>query len=306
MNREAVALGTPVYTTYGGRLGGVDEALIRSGRLRPLTDPRAIELVKRGRGRGSDRGATRPPVETILGTVGASPSRGEPTPADDSSASRRRPGRAGGASSRSPATATPRPVDAVLRAPRRRSSPARSCSSSRRAGADRAGDRAHLRAGRSSTAAPASAAPGCSSGCTSSARCSPTPRTRLGPYLGEELTRRTEDEVTRIGRVLRTIHLDELPQLWNVLRGDMAVVGPRPIRPAFFTELCREIPQYWQRLVVRPGVTGFAQTADDPRGVLGREARPRHGVHRRPLGPALLHVLLATAAASSATRPDGP
>ena len=47
MNREAVALGTPVYTTYGGRLGGVDEQLIREGRLRPLTDPRAIALVKR-------------------------------------------------------------------------------------------------------------------------------------------------------------------------------------------------------------------------------------------------------------------
>ncbi len=47
MNREAVALGVPVYTTYGGRLGGVDEALIRSGRLRPLSDVRAIELEKR-------------------------------------------------------------------------------------------------------------------------------------------------------------------------------------------------------------------------------------------------------------------
>jgi predicted glycosyltransferase len=47
MNREAVALGTPVYTTYGGRLGGVDEALIREGRLRPLSDPRALDLVKR-------------------------------------------------------------------------------------------------------------------------------------------------------------------------------------------------------------------------------------------------------------------
>jgi predicted glycosyltransferase len=47
MNREAVALGTPVYTTYGGRLGGVDEALIRAGRLRPLTDPRAMVLEKR-------------------------------------------------------------------------------------------------------------------------------------------------------------------------------------------------------------------------------------------------------------------
>jgi uncharacterized protein len=50
MNREAVALGTPVYTTYGGRLGGVDEALIREGRLRPLIDPRAIDLAKRDGG----------------------------------------------------------------------------------------------------------------------------------------------------------------------------------------------------------------------------------------------------------------
>jgi lipopolysaccharide/colanic/teichoic acid biosynthesis glycosyltransferase len=88
----------------------------------------------------------------------------------------------------------------------------------------------------------------------------PDAEERLGPYLGEELSRRTELEVTRVGRVLRAIHLDEVPQLWNVLRGEMAVVGPRPIRPAFFTELCEEIPQYWQRLVVRPGVTGFAQT----------------------------------------------
>jgi lipopolysaccharide/colanic/teichoic acid biosynthesis glycosyltransferase len=82
---------------------------------------------------------------------------------------------------------------------------------------------------------------------------------RLGPYLGHELTRRTEAEVTRLGRVLRFMHLDELPQLWNVLRGDMSLVGPRPIRPAFFEELCEQIPQYWQRLVVEPGMTGFAQ-----------------------------------------------
>jgi len=88
----------------------------------------------------------------------------------------------------------------------------------------------------------------------------PDAEERLGPYLGEELSRRTEEEVTRIGRLLRAVHLDEVPQLWNVLRGEMAVVGPRPIRPAFFTELCEGIPQYWQRLVVRPGVTGFAQT----------------------------------------------
>jgi lipopolysaccharide/colanic/teichoic acid biosynthesis glycosyltransferase len=88
----------------------------------------------------------------------------------------------------------------------------------------------------------------------------PDAETRLGPYYGEELTRRTEEERTRIGGALRRTHLDEVPQLWNVLRGDMSIVGPRPIRPTFYAELCREIPQYWQRLVVRPGVTGFAQT----------------------------------------------
>jgi predicted glycosyltransferase len=53
MNREAAALGVPVYTTYGGRLGGVDEELIRQGRLKPLTDPRALELQKRAEGSGS-------------------------------------------------------------------------------------------------------------------------------------------------------------------------------------------------------------------------------------------------------------
>ncbi len=87
----------------------------------------------------------------------------------------------------------------------------------------------------------------------------PDAETRLGPYLGIELTRRTELEVTAVGRVLRASHLDEVPQLWNVLRAQMSIVGPRPIRPPFFAELCRRIPQYWQRLVIRPGVTGFAQ-----------------------------------------------
>jgi uncharacterized protein len=70
MNREAAALGTPVYTTYGGRLGGVDEALIRSGRLRPLTDPRAIELRKRNETATPVKRDPAPLVETILGTVG--------------------------------------------------------------------------------------------------------------------------------------------------------------------------------------------------------------------------------------------
>jgi uncharacterized protein len=69
MNREAVALGTPVYTTYGGRLGGVDEALIREGRLRPLTDPRAIELVKRDGAADVHRRDPQLLVDLILGAV---------------------------------------------------------------------------------------------------------------------------------------------------------------------------------------------------------------------------------------------
>jgi lipopolysaccharide/colanic/teichoic acid biosynthesis glycosyltransferase len=82
---------------------------------------------------------------------------------------------------------------------------------------------------------------------------------RIGQYLGEELVRRTDGELTRIGRWLKASQLDEIPQLWNVLRGDMSFVGPRPIRPRFFTELAHDLPAYWQRLVVRPGLTGFAQ-----------------------------------------------
>ena len=82
---------------------------------------------------------------------------------------------------------------------------------------------------------------------------------RLGPYLGEELVRRTKAETTAVGGWLRATQLDEVPQLLNVLRGDMSLVGPRPIRPRFFEELAAELPAYWQRLVVRPGLTGFAQ-----------------------------------------------
>ena len=83
--------------------------------------------------------------------------------------------------------------------------------------------------------------------------------TRLEPFLGRELTRLTTSEMTRVGRLLRAWKLDELPQLWNVVRGEMSLVVPRPVRPAFFEELCETIPTYWQRLVVRPGMTGLAQ-----------------------------------------------
>ena len=82
---------------------------------------------------------------------------------------------------------------------------------------------------------------------------------RLGHHLGPALVERTEAEVTRVGRWLRATQLDEIPQFWSVLRGDMSLVGPRPIRPRFFEELAADLPAYWQRLVVRPGLTGFAQ-----------------------------------------------
>jgi lipopolysaccharide/colanic/teichoic acid biosynthesis glycosyltransferase len=82
---------------------------------------------------------------------------------------------------------------------------------------------------------------------------------RLGAHLGEELVFRTKEERTTVGRWLRATQLDELPQLLNVLKGEMSLVGPRPIRPIFFEQLASDLPAYWQRLVVRPGLTGFAQ-----------------------------------------------
>jgi lipopolysaccharide/colanic/teichoic acid biosynthesis glycosyltransferase len=68
-----------------------------------------------------------------------------------------------------------------------------------------------------------------------------------------------DPRVTRLGRFLRRSHLDELPQLWNVLKGDMSLVGPRPERPEFVAPLRKAIPYYADRMLVRPGVTGLAQ-----------------------------------------------
>jgi lipopolysaccharide/colanic/teichoic acid biosynthesis glycosyltransferase len=68
-----------------------------------------------------------------------------------------------------------------------------------------------------------------------------------------------DPRITRVGRVLRMTHIDELPQLWNVLRGDMSLVGPRPERPEFIPQLADAVPLYRSRLLVRPGVTGLAQ-----------------------------------------------
>jgi sugar transferase (PEP-CTERM system associated) len=68
-----------------------------------------------------------------------------------------------------------------------------------------------------------------------------------------------DPRITPIGRLLRRTRIDELPQLWNVLKGDMSFVGPRPERPEFVKELTQQIRFYGQRHVVRPGVTGWAQ-----------------------------------------------
>jgi len=68
-----------------------------------------------------------------------------------------------------------------------------------------------------------------------------------------------DPRVTRIGAILRATHLDELPQLWNVLRGEMSLVGPRPERAVFVEELEQVIPGYINRLAIRPGITGLSQ-----------------------------------------------
>jgi sugar transferase (PEP-CTERM system associated) len=86
-----------------------------------------------------------------------------------------------------------------------------------------------------------------------------TMRTDAEAGTGPVWSTANDTRVTRVGRFMRKTRLDEIPQLWNVLVGDMSLIGPRPERPAFVEKLTEQIPYYGQRHVIKPGVTGWAQ-----------------------------------------------
>ena len=78
-------------------------------------------------------------------------------------------------------------------------------------------------------------------------------------YTGTVLAEKDDPRITRVGRVLRSMRLDELPQVWNILKGDMSVVGPRPERQFFYEEYDKTLPEFRHRLSVKAGLTGMAQ-----------------------------------------------
>lgn len=87
-----------------------------------------------------------------------------------------------------------------------------------------------------------------------------TMRVDAEKHTGAVLASQNDDRATRVGRILRRSRIDEIPQLWNVLRGDMSLVGPRPERPELFSNLVLAIPFFEERLRdVKPGLTGLAQ-----------------------------------------------
>jgi lipopolysaccharide/colanic/teichoic acid biosynthesis glycosyltransferase len=107
-----------------------------------------------------------------------------------------------------------------------------------------------------------------------------------------------DPRVTKVGQWLRGTHLDELPQLWNVLRGEMSLIGPRPERPDIAAHIERSLPEFRERLMVRPGITGLAQIrlpADSDLDTVRRKlAHDRHYVWK--MGPALdARIAISTA-----------
>ena len=111
------------------------------------------------------------------------------------------------------------------------------------------------------------------------------------------LTGPNDDRVTRIGRILRPLHLDELPQLWNIMRGEMSLIGPRP-EPLWHVEECeRRYPEYHLRRGITPGLTGLAQVELDYVDSVDRAPEKlQHDLYYiTNLSPTLdLHILLRT------------
>lgn len=77
--------------------------------------------------------------------------------------------------------------------------------------------------------------------------------------FGPRLASKNDPRITRTGRIIRNLHVDELPQLLNIVKGDMSLVGPRPERREFIQEYSKTVPEFWERLSVRGGLTGYAQ-----------------------------------------------
>jgi lipopolysaccharide/colanic/teichoic acid biosynthesis glycosyltransferase len=116
-------------------------------------------------------------------------------------------------------------------------------------------------------------------------------------FSGARWSRPGDPRVMPVGRLLRRLHLDELPQLFNVLKGDMSLIGPRPERPEFVPQLEQAIPHYRERLRVLPGLTGLAQVHLPPdtdlASVRRKLAFDLYYIHR--LGPWMdLRLLLLT------------
>ena len=78
-------------------------------------------------------------------------------------------------------------------------------------------------------------------------------------YTGPVWSQKDDPRVTQLGKIIRKLRIDEIPQMFNVLKGEMSLVGPRPERPYFVAQLAEQIPYYKRRLKVRPGITGWAQ-----------------------------------------------